>query len=479
MVFSSPLFLFYFMPVFFLIYLLTPKIEWKNLIAILFSLIFYSWGEPIFVFFVVGGTFIDYVIIRRFICSVDVSEKTKRIAVFSAITLNVCSLAYFKYANFFLDQINPLWQLLFGHHLGAIDVVLPLGISFIAFHKISLVVDIYKQRTKPPKAFYDILLYILVFPQLVAGPIIRYHDISDQLRGRVYSSDDFLIGFLRFTVGLTKKVLIADPVGQVADFVFSSQLNTLPVGYLWLGALAYTLQIYFDFSAYSDMAIGLARMMSFRFPENFNRPYLAHSVTDFWQRWHISLSNWMRLYLYIPLGGNRVAKWRMMTNLWIVFLLSGLWHGAAWTFIVWGGYYGFFLSIEKAFENRRMSNMFPRIARWTLTMFIVVTGWVIFRASDIGNASDYICRMYLMCSVDVVGYPEPFYLIIDPAQQMAFFVGLILSLSPLPDRLTWASVDVRSALNIALIFAFSVGLFSVASATVLAGDYSPFLYFRF
>jgi alginate O-acetyltransferase complex protein AlgI len=273
-------------------------------------------------------------------------------------------------------------------------IALPLGISFIAFHKISFVIDIYKQRTTEPASFVEALLYILFFPQLIAGPIIRYHDISQQIKSREHSSEEFIAGFFRFARGLGKKALIADPAGDVANAIFALSPDSMPSHYAWIGVLAYTLQIYFDFSGYSDMAIGIGRIVGFRFPENFNQPYIAKNVTEFWQRWHITLSKWMRLYLYIPMGGNKVAPLRMYFNLWTVFLISGLWHGASWNFVIWGAYYGFFLTLEKLCQRHRFVLPIPSIMKQLFTFVIIMNAWVLFRADSLSYAMHLLGRMY-------------------------------------------------------------------------------------
>jgi alginate O-acetyltransferase complex protein AlgI len=361
MLFNSPFFLLAFLPVFLVIYFVVPGIRMRNMVIVLFSIFFFAWGDPVFVWYVIAGTWIDYMIIKHVLFNQTYRGGVRKAGLVFAILINVLALLFFKYANFFIDQFQPLLLLAGLEKPSWYGVALPLGISFIAFHKMSFVIDLYKKRTSPPASFIDALLYILFFPQLIAGPIIRYHDISSQIRVRQHSTSDFLAGFFRFARGLGKKALIADPAGAIATAIFVLPPESMPAHYAWLGVLAYSIQIYFDFSGYSDMAIGLGRIIGFRFPENFNQPYTAKSITEFWQRWHITLSNWMRLYLYIPLGGNKVAPWRMYFNLWIVFLISGFWHGAAWTFIVWGAYYGFFLTFEKLCERRGWSLPVPSV----------------------------------------------------------------------------------------------------------------------
>jgi alginate O-acetyltransferase complex protein AlgI len=347
MLFSSTFFLLYFLPVFFTIYFIIPT-GWKNYFIIFSSLLFYAWGAPLFVFVLLASIVVNFYAAHIIY---NGTEKNKKIVFVSSIILNVSFLLYFKYVNFFIENFNVLVGSFGFQSVSFVRIALPIGISFFTFHQLSFIIDVYRKVKPPMKKLSDYALYILLFPQLIAGPIIRYNEISDQIQGRDkrFHVDDALSGLLRFSIGLAKKVLIANVLGQEADRIFSLPADQLNFMISWIGAITYTFQIYFDFSGYSDMAIGLAKMMGFTFPENFNHPYIAQSITDFWRRWHISLSRWMRDYLYIPLGGNKVSKIRLYFNLWLVFLISGFWHGAEWTFIVWGAYHGFFLAMERLF----------------------------------------------------------------------------------------------------------------------------------
>lgn len=382
MVFSSLIFLFIFLPVFFAGYYLTPN-KYKNITALLGSYFFYAWGAPKFVVILFFSSVFDYILSQKII-SKSTSKKTWLTI---SLVMNIGLLAYFKYANFFVDQINLLLSVFGSSSIFWTKIVLPIGISFFVFQKISYVVDVYRGKEKPADHLVDFLLYVALFPQLIAGPIVRYHDIAKQLKQRVHSIEMVHQGIFRFTVGLSKKVLIANPMGTIADSIFALSILEVTSVQSWIAILAYTFQIYFDFSGYSDMAIGLGKMMGFNFLENFNAPYISKSISEFWTRWHISLSRFMREYVYIPLGGNRISNARTYINLWTVFLISGIWHGANWTYIVWGMYHGFFIMLDKMLykKNKQRSIIFIPI-----TFFIVMIGWVFFRSPDITYALQFI-----------------------------------------------------------------------------------------
>lgn len=478
MLFNSPLFLLAFIPLFLIAYFAMPGIRLRNAMIVLFSIFFFAWGDPVFVWYVIAGTWLDYMIIRHILTNPAHSDGVKKAGIVVAILINVGALLFFKYANFFIDQVQPLLQIAGMERPSWYGVALPLGISFIAFHKISFVVDLYKQRTASPASFIDALLYILFFPQLIAGPIVRYHEISQQISARNHGAEEFIAGFFRFARGLGKKALIADPAGEIASAIFALPPESMPAHYAWLGVLAYSIQIYFDFSGYSDMAIGLARVVGFRFPENFNQPYTAKSVTEFWQRWHITLSNWMRLYLYIPLGGNKVAPWRMYLNLWIVFLISGFWHGAAWNFILWGAYYGLFLTLEKLCERRGWSIPAPAVVKQLLTFVVIMNAWVLFRADSLDYAMRLMGRMYGVLP-QLQPATEPFALIFPPHGLAVIAVGMLIAMIPLPEVFhRFAMVKNSLQLDTARWVA-GVALFLVALASVMASGSASFLYFRF
>ena len=478
MLFNSPFFLLLFLPLFLIFYFLMPGIRLRNMLIVVFSVVFFAWGDPIFIEYVIAGTWIDYLIIKKVLSNPNRSEQLKKGALILAILLNVAALLFFKYANFFIDQFEPLFHLTGISKPSWYPVALPLGISFIAFHKISFMVDLYKHRTAPPASFVDALVYILFFPQLIAGPIVRYQEINQQIRLRLHSSEDFLAGMFRFTCGLGKKVLIADPCGEIANTVFALAPGSLPVYDVWIGAIAYTIQIYFDFSGYSDMAIGLARIVGFKFPENFNQPYLAKSVTEFWQRWHMTLSNWMRLYLYIPLGGNRVQPWRMYLNLWIVFLISGFWHGASWTFIVWGAYYGFFLTIEKFCSARGWVPTIPNWMKRLFTLFIIINAWVLFRASSLEYAWKFMGRM-LGVVPQSMPTSQPLAVLFADHDLATLIIGVLIALIPSPQwLLRFATVEESISIDV-LRWVYGNTLFLTSVASIMAYGSTTFLYFHF
>ena len=392
MVFSSVIFLFYFLPLFFIFYYLADR-KYKNGLILLGSIIFYAWGAPRFIFVILGTTVVDFYIVR--VMSATNIDYKRKLLLAASLCLNLGLLFYFKYCNFFIENVNHLlltWKM---KPVGWTEIILPIGISFFTFETMTYVVDVYKGLNKPVRHFWDYQLYIILFPKLIAGPIIPYHDFAGQIHTHTEheTSENKLRGLYRFCIGLGKKVLIANVMGKAADHVFGMQADELDTITAWLGAISYTFQIYFDFSGYSDMAIGLGQMMGFRFPENFNNPYTALSITDFWRKWHITLGNWMRTYLYIPLGGNKVnSKLRLLFNLWIVFLASGLWHGAAWGFIIWGAYHGLFLIIERIFLGKYLAKIGK--AACIYTFVVVLIGWVFFRAVRLDHSLYFLERMF-------------------------------------------------------------------------------------
>lgn len=364
-----------------------------------------------------------------------------------------------------LGELSPVW------------IALPIGISFITFQKISYALDVHRNVRPPMERFVDYGLYIMFFPQLIAGPIIRFHEVADQIRSRAHQEtiDDKIQGFQRFIIGLAKKVLIANPLGMFVDEVFAVLPTDLGMGIAWMGIIAYSFQIYFDFSGYSDMAIGLARMMGFRFPENFQFPYIARSITEFWRRWHITLSKWMRDYLYIPLGGNRVSPRRLYFNLWVVFLISGLWHGAAWTFVIWGAFHGLFLVLERVFLLEKMKN-WPGALRMGLTYIIVLFGWIFFRAENIGDAFIYIGQMFSFQGGNSFVYIDAYLIFVLIMAAIFSFMG---ALPKVEDRIQrWFSTpQTLIAYSWQSVGIVALGILSVAE--LYASGFNPFIYFRF
>ena len=468
MVFSSFVFLSAFLPAFFLLYYAAPS-RLKNLVALLGSYFFYAWGAPQVVLVLLLSCWLDYVF-ARWIARTQAPKPILALAV----GMNVLLLAYYKYSNFFIGELNGFFEFIGLRPIAWAAVALPIGVSFFTFQKISFLVDIYRGTAALPSRFLNYALYVVLFPQLIAGPIVRFHDVAAQIEKRVHRLDDICYGIYRFCLGLGKKVLIADPLGLVADNVFALELSQLSGGYAWLGVVCYSFQIYFDFSGYSDMAIGLGRMMGLRFLENFNMPYISQSITEFWRRWHISLSNWMREYLYIPLGGNRTGH--TYRNLWIVFLLSGLWHGASWNFVIWGAFHGFFLAFDKLFWLKRLP-LLPLVARIGLTYFIVLLSWVFFRAETLSQAMQYLGAMIGLIES---GW-EPIFRgnVVNNRALCMLVVAAVFSFLPAHDWVTrlrdrWQLAQRPVWQTSAALTCLLLSLCALAGA-----GYTPFLYFRF
>ena len=479
MVFSSFLFLCLFLPGFLFCYFIAPR-RFKNAVALVGSYAFYAWGAPKLLLLFFSSCLIDYVLGRAI--SAARTQGQRKLYLGFSIAFNVGALLYYKYANFFVHEFNRL-LLSFGcESVSWTAIALPIGISFFTFHKISYIVDVYRNVVTACRSFVDYALYIALFPQLIAGPIIRYHDISDQLVNRTHSLDDIFQGAYRFCLGLGKKVLIADAMGNVADNVFHLGSDELSTPYAWLGIICYAYQIYFDFSGYSDMAIGLGRMMGFHFLENFNRPYIARNFTDFWHRWHISLSRWMKDYLYIPLGGNRGSKLRTYFNLWTVFFISGLWHGANWTFLVWGLYHGFFLVIDKLFWINFSKRLSP-VTNTTLTFILVLFGWVLFRSDTFSGALQYLLSMLNFVDYTVM----PKYVlrgsIIHNQGVFVFCVATLICFLPALPSVPRIFRSWRASLTpvqtTCLQFGAALVCLVLSICTLSATDYTPFIYFRF
>lgn len=473
MVFSSSLFLFYFLPVFLLLNYLFP-LQRRNVLIAAASLLFYTWGAPLFVLVLLAGICADFYLMKN-IWQLSYSQQTLRL--WAGVVLNVGLLLYFKYANFFIDNLNSALTAAGFQALHWTKVALPIGISFFTFHKLSYLIDVYRQTKSPFERLSDYLLYILLFPQLIAGPIVRYNEIADQILDRKHQENvqHYLSGFFRFIIGLSKKVLIANVLGEEVDLIYALPAADITPSLAWVAAIAYTFQIYFDFSGYSDMAIGLAMLMGFRFPENFNYPYIAQSITEFWRRWHISLGNWMRDYMYIPLGGNRVSTTRMYFNLWLVFLISGFWHGAEWTFLVWGAYHGFFLVAERLFLNRLTSHI-GKPTRLLLTFTLALIGWVFFRAPDLSSA---IHMLKLMGSIrdftlfDQLSIKQTFILI---TAALFCFAGAFPLIEKNAPRLYEAATHRGKLVFQSLLILF---LCVWSFSEVLSSGFNPFIYFRF
>jgi alginate O-acetyltransferase complex protein AlgI len=474
MVFSSIVFLLGFLPVFLITYYLVPA-RFKNLTILLFSIVFYSWGAPRFIFVILGTTFVDFHLVK-WMASME-SRLKRRLLLSLSVSINLGLLVYFKYSNFFIQNFDEL--------LGAFGIapvtwtklVLPIGISFYTFETITYVVDVYRRVHAPLHNFWDYQLYIILYPKLIAGPIIRYHQLADQITDRSANEtmENRLTGFYRFAIGLAKKVLIANQMGQQADLILASDLSTMGSGTAWIGILAYTFQIYFDFSGYSDMAIGLGRMMGFKFPENFDNPYLSRSITEFWRRWHITLGAWMRNYLYIPLGGNRVkTRKRLYFNLWIVFLASGLWHGAAWTFVFWGAYHGLWLVMERGFLLKIYEKI-GRLPSTAITFLLVVIGWVFFRIEDFPKAFAFLGKLF--------AFDKGQTLATQPGFLFWFFFAVLFSFFAWPKwgRKIQEAIffDPYSERRHYLAAPAAVILVLLSVSAITSTGFNPFIYFRF
>lgn len=387
MLFTSIVFLFYFFPLFFLGYFITPN-KYKNYFALLGSVIFYIWGGSNFIIILLVSCLLDYIISKK----IDKSRKYLIIG----LLLNILLLAYFKYVNFFVDNINILLNFCGFDKMNWVKIFAPLGISFLTFQKISYLMDVYRKEADVPEKFSDYLLFIFCFPKIISGPITKFKEIYPQIlnRNNEISIDNIFSGLFRFIIGLSKKVFIANILGKNADIIFSSNIEFLSTYLAWFGIICYTFQIYFDFSAYTDMALGLAKMMGFNFPENFNFPYISQSITEFWRRWHITLGTWMKDYLYIPLGGNRKGKNRTLINLFTVFIFSGIWHGANWTFLIWGIYNGIFLVLERLFLLN-WAEKINKIFKIFITFILINIGWVVFRSDTISSAISFLKKMFI------------------------------------------------------------------------------------
>ena len=479
MIFSSLFFLYFFLPISILAYFVAPS-RFKNFVLLLASIVFYIWGAPRFAPIFLFSCLFDFLIAR--LLSFTSSAAYRRIILFTSIALSFSSLFYFKYVNFAVEQLNVVLPYFGRSLISDPKILLPIGISFFTFHKISYIVDVYRGVSKPCKSFIDYLLYITFFPQLIAGPIIRFHDVDSQLSSRESSFRQVFEGMFRFSIGLSKKVLIADSLGIVADRVFKMSDVQLTTGWAWVGLLSYAYQIYFDFSGYSDMAIGLAKVFGFTFLENFNFPYASQSITEFWRRWHISLSRWMRDYLYYPLGGNRVSVIRTYFNLWIVFLFSGFWHGASWNFIIWGMFHGFFIVVDKLFYLK-ISERLPRLLNVFITFFIVIVAWVFFRATTLSESLFFLGRMFSSTTAEQLGKAVPRAIIMPNYSVFVFYLANVFFLVPAifsPEKCIKFFETIVPLRRMDLFkFILIVLALSICSITLATDSYKAFIYFRF
>lgn len=473
MVFSSILFLVFFLPVFLLVYTLVGS-RAKNYTILLASILFYSWGAPKFVFLLIGSTVVDFYIVRAIYLAK--TQRLRKALLVLSITVNLGILLYFKYANFFVANVNGFLNSLGYHEIEWLAVALPIGISFYTFQTLTYSIDVYRKIHAPLQKVTDYLLYIMCFPQLIAGPIVRFNSIADQILERKETVDDKLMGFYRFCIGLAKKVFIANVMAEQADAIFNSDLSTLTFEMAWVGIVAYTFQIYFDFSGYSDMAIGLGRMIGFRFPENFDSPYVSRSISEFWRRWHITLGIFMRDYLYIPLGGNKVSsQLRLYCNLGLVFLLSGLWHGAAWNFLIWGAYHGMFLIFDRLF----LLNFLRRIGHipaMLITLFIVMIGWVIFRLESLDGITAYLNALFSFRNTFDFEPIPAFVFVLILAIIFSFLVSF--KVGRRIEQYVFATNYYRPIEHVGWTIS-SIAIFILALAFITASGFNPFIYFRF
>ncbi len=483
MVFSSLTFLYIFLPLVLIANYLVRK-EFRNALLLIASIIFYAWGGVSYTAILIISILLNFVI-GKLIAKNLSNIKSRRYLIIGVI-VNLGFLGVFKYANFIIENINSLIETSgISFSITEPGIILPIGISFYTFQALSYIIDVYKRKTPVQNKLVDLALYISLFPQLIAGPIVRYNDIAEQLKIRENNRENFVSGIERFVLGLAKKVLIANQFALLADTAFGIVPQNLSTFVAWGGIIAYSLQIYFDFSGYSDMAIGLGRMFGFQFLENFNFPYISKSIREFWQRWHISLSNWFRDYLYIPLGGNRKGNNRTYLNLLIVFFVTGFWHGASWNFVAWGMLHGMFMIIEKLGFDKILSKIW-RPVQHLYTIFIVVMAWVLFRAEDFSHAWGYYKAMFSYKSININAD------VLDIFLNSELYIILIIAL--LSSTRIWVVIYNRGTSlfsqnslqkNIAvglwniLVLLFIVGVMAMATNSLVANSYNPFIYFRF
>lgn len=461
MVFSSTVFLFLFLPVTYLVNLLLPR-RFSNYWLLLTSLLFYAWGEPVFVLVMLLS------IAANYLFALGISERSPKLYVTLSVVFNLQLLGVFKYTGFVVENINAL----LGMNIPVPAIRLPIGISFFTFQAMSYCIDVYRRATDVQKNVFKVALYISFFPQLIAGPIVKYHDIAAQIDERSMTIEKTSVGIRRFIVGLAKKVLIANSLGIAADKVFALSPEAVNMPVAWAGAICYAMQIFFDFSGYSDMAIGLGKMFGFDIMENFNYPYISRSVREFWRRWHISLGDWFRENIYIPLGGNRKGIARTCLNVGIVFLLTGLWHGAQWTFVVWGAFHGLFMVLENA--GILKTDKWPKPVALCYTLLIAVTGFVMFRADDIAHGANLIASMFAGFRWGMA-YRAVLYDILTPTVVVSAVFGALASAPVVP----WLKQKLPAKLCSAAGYAASLILLVLCVMSLASSTYNPFIYFRF
>ena len=465
MVFSSFTFLFIFLPLILITYFLAKKRKYRNIVLLMFSLVFYAWGEPIYVLLMLLSIIVNYIIALK----IEKNPKRKKKWIIVDIIFNLGIIGFFKYGNFLIQNINNI----FNSNIEQMNLGLPIGISFYTFQVLSYVIDVYKRQVPAQRNIINLGMYITLFPQLIAGPIVRYETIAGEIENRKENFEDVVNGLKRFFIGLGKKVLIANQMALIADTIYGGDMEVTGTVSLWLAAVSYTLQIYFDFSGYSDMAIGLGRIFGFHFLENFNYPYIAKSITDFWRRWHISLSTWFRDYIYIPLGGNRVNKLKWLRNILIVWLLTGLWHGAAWNFILWGVYYGIILIIEKVFLGKLLEKL-PKFLQHVYALFFIIIGWVIFRVEDFSQMGTVLKNMFIWKSSGII---DNIILNFNVFSSLPYIIIGIIGSVPIITKIKNAKK--QSSMYNAISSMWVLGIFILSVCFLLVETYNPFIYFRF
>lgn len=463
MLFTSISFLYYFLPIVIILYFIVPK-KFKNFILFVSSIFFYFCGEPIYTFLMIGEIFIAYVGARY------LEKHRKKSILVSLLAIYIGALGLFKYSDFTINNINQI----FGSKIPLLKLALPIGISFYTFQIISYVVDVYRGKVKAQKSFLKLATYVSLFPQLIAGPIVRYETIEKELDNRTSNFENFAYGVRRFVIGLGKKVLIANMLGELCD-VFSTT-NEKSVLFYWIFAISYSLQIYFDFSAYSDMAIGLGRMFGFHFLENFNYPYISKSITEFWRRWHMSLSSWFRDYVYIPLGGNRKETIILVRNIFIVWALTGIWHGANWTFVIWGLMYGIMLIIEKLLLTKHLEKM-PSILQRIYVLFTVMISFIIFNANSIGEAWNNIIGLFGANGESLINASTVYYLKSYLVVLVIAIIGSTPLLKNIIEKLK-TKTNANKIINLLEPIAMA-SILIIVTAYLVDNSYNPFLYFRF
>lgn len=466
MVFSSTIFLCVYLPLVLLGYYICPK-KGRNLFLLIVSLVFYAWGEPKYVFLMIFSILVNY-IFGRLMDKHRENKKRLKLMLVLSVVIDIGLLSVFKYTDFIITNVNAI----FGANFDLLNIALPIGISFYTFQAMSYTIDVYRNDVRVQKNLIDFGMYITMFPQLIAGPIVRYADVQDQLADRSVTTADFSEGIMRFVVGLGKKVLLANQMGAVWSDIYAlgGDVSALMA---WTGAIAYTFQIYFDFSGYSDMAIGLGRMFGFKFPENFRYPYQSVSITDFWRRWHITLSTWFKEYLYIPLGGNRRGLARQALNLLIVWSLTGFWHGAGWNFVMWGLYYFVILFIEKLFLLKALDKL-PKLFRHVYALLLIVIGWVIFASDDVGVLLPYLGSMF--GANGAVGGMDVYTLF----TKAVLLIICCVASTELPKRLflsATGAMNEKAAFTIKSVM--TIALLALSMILLIGDSYNPFLYFRF